>query len=196
MDVKSNPYEQFGAWLTEAEQKSGMACPNAMQLATVGPDGRPGVRTLLLKGFSPEGFLFFTNYDSRKGAELAHNPYAALCFFWDRLFRQVRIEGMVEKISQEESQAYFQTRPRLSQISAWASPQSQEIPSGEFLETRVREVEERFDGVDPIPVPDFWGGYCLRADRIEFWQQGEFRLHERYLFEKQGQLWTRKRLAP
>jgi pyridoxamine 5'-phosphate oxidase len=193
--AQTDPFQQFGSWLQEAELRSGMDYPNSMALATVDGAGRPSVRILLLKTFSPDGFVFFTNYESRKGSELEFNPQASLCFYWDKLGRQVRIDGTVEKLPRAESEAYFHTRPRLSQIGAWASRQSQEIPSRDHLETKVKELEEKFqDG--PIPLPDFWGGYVLKADRFEFWQQGAFRLHDRFLFERAADGWSVRRLSP
>jgi pyridoxamine 5'-phosphate oxidase len=193
--LAKNPFQEFHDWFKEAELNGGMDFPNAMSLATVGADGRPGLRTVLLKGVSEAGFTFFTNYKSRKGAELDFNPQAALCFYWDKISRQVRVEGSVEKLSREESEAYFRTRPRLSQIGAWASPQSQEIASRAELEEKVKEISERFRGKD-IPLPDFWGGYVLKPDYFEFWQMGEGRLHDRFVYAPSAEGWLVKRLAP
>lgn len=194
--TQTNPLAFFAEWMAEAEQKSAVAYPNAMQLATVSKEGQPSVRTVLLKGFSPEGFSFYTNYESRKGRELLGNPKAALCFFWDKLERQVRVEGVVSRLSRQESEAYFQSRPRLSQIGAYASRQSEEIPSRAHLEAAVQKMEQRFPGTDPIPLPDHWGGFLLVPSLIEFWQQGEFRLHDRQEYRRQNQGWVSRRLSP
>jgi pyridoxamine 5'-phosphate oxidase len=194
-DLSQDPFAQFRLWYEEALKLPGLKHPNAMALATVDATGRPSARMLLLKGFSAAGFQFFTNYGSRKGQELSFNPQGALCFYWDKLERQVRIEGAVERLSPQDSSAYFHTRPRLSQLGAWASPQSQEIPSREFLENKVQEMNKQFDG-GPIPLPDFWGGYRLVPDRFEFWAQREGRLHDRFTYEKEGEEWRIVRLAP
>jgi pyridoxamine 5'-phosphate oxidase len=193
--LAKNPFQEFHAWFKEAELNSGLNFPNAMSLATTGADGRPGLRTVLLKGVSEEGFVFYTNYTSRKGSELDFNPQAALCFYWDRIFRQVRVEGSVEKVSREDSEAYFHSRPRLSQIGAWASRQSQEIASRAELEERVKEVTERFRGKE-VPLPEFWGGYLLKPDHFEFWQLGEGRLHDRFVYVPEDGGWKIKRLSP
>jgi pyridoxamine 5'-phosphate oxidase len=192
--VKADPIEQFKDWFAEAlaaEQPDA----EAMTLSTATPSGRVSARIVLLKGCDERGFVFFTNYESRKGKELAYNPYAALTFYWHTLNRQVRIEGKVEKVSPEESEGYHQTRPRGSQIGAWASPQSQEIASREVLEQRVAEIVVRF-ATEPIQCPPFWGGYLLRADSIEFWQGRESRLHDRILYAWQNGAWRITRLAP
>lgn len=195
-DLSKDPNTQFQRWLQDAELHSGMEYPNSMSLSTVSADGRPSSRIVLLKGVSSEGYLFYTNYEGRKGKELDQNPAAALCFYWDKQIRQVRIEGLVKKISREESQSYFSTRPRGSQIGAWASPQSQEIPSRQFLDDRVDEIQKRFLEVDPIPVPPFWGGYALKPDRFEFWQGGLNRLHDRFEYALEKGKWKIRRLAP
>lgn len=204
MDLPSlapHPLRQFEAWLQEAEESSGLAFPNAMNLATAGKDGRPSSRMVLLKGLSERGFLFFTNYESRKARELAENPFAALCFYWEQTHRSVRAEGKVEKISREESQAYFDTRPRESRIGAWASPQSREIASRAELEQKVKEMEKKFAGQEQIPVPDHWGGYCLVPEALEFWINGPNRLHDRFQYKKDEPNndqsgWKITRLAP
>ena len=192
-----NPFQQFHDWFKEAELGSGMKYPNSMHLATADSAGRPSLRVVLLKGLTEEGFVFYSNYESRKGRQLNENPAAALCFFWDKLGRQVRAEGKVERVDRATSQAYFDTRPRGARIGAWASAQSQEIPSREYLEKRVAEVEERFRGQEQIPVPEYWGGYLLRPTRLEFWQEGPYRLHDRFLYEKDpAGAWGVKRLSP
>ena len=165
-----------------------------MTLATATTDGVPSARIVLLKTFDSRGFVFFTNYESRKGSELRHNPRAALVFHWPKLERQVRIEGRVEQTSRDESQAYFDTRPRGSRIAAWASAQSERIESREALEQSAREIEERF-GADAIPVPPFWGGYRVVPSRIEFWMGRANRLHDRFVYERDG-AWKQSRLAP
>jgi pyridoxamine 5'-phosphate oxidase len=192
--VKADPIEQFKHWFNEAlvaEQPDA----EAMTLSTATPAGRVSGRIVLLKDCDARGFVFFTNYESRKGPELANNPYAALTFYWHTLNRQVRIEGKVEKVSAEESERYYQTRPNGSQIGAWASPQSQVIASREVLEERVAEVTARF-AAEPIQCPPFWGGYLLRPDSIEFWQGRASRLHDRILYTWQNGTWLITRLAP
>jgi pyridoxamine 5'-phosphate oxidase len=182
----------------ELQEQAAMHEPEgatAATLATADLEGRPSARIVLVKQVDDQGFSFFTNRDSRKGRELAQNPWAALCFFWPSIVRQVRIEGRVAAVGDEESDVYFATRPRGSQVGAWASRQSYPIPSRAALEERVRHVEERF-GEGAIPRPPFWGGYRLRAQRIEFWRGRESRLHDRQLFERDGDGWCRSRLSP
>jgi pyridoxamine 5'-phosphate oxidase len=191
----NSPFEQFREWMQEAEAQAGMDFPNAMTLATADASGRPSARVVLLKQFSDEGFVFFTNYESRKGRELTMRPEAALCFYWDQISRQIRVEGKVEKLSPTESTAYFHTRPRLSQIGAWASQQSQEIPSRDYLEHRVAEVEKRYEG-KAVPLPPFWGGFLLRPERFEFWQMRQGRLHDRVLYQLETQGWRSAFLSP
>ena len=192
-EAADNPLDQFRFWFAEAGRVVERD-PNAMTLASVGADGRPSARIVLLRGYGEDGFVFFTNYDSRKGAELEANPHASLLLFWAALERQIRIEGTVSKVSAEESDAYYSLRPVGNRLGAWASPQSREIPSRESLVRRVREVEERF-GSTP-PRPENWGGYRLHPDAIEFWQGRSDRLHDRLLYRRQGADWTRVRLAP
>ncbi|SDY86361.1 pyridoxamine 5'-phosphate oxidase [Hymenobacter psychrophilus] len=196
-EVLPEPVAQFRTWLDEA-LAARLDEPTAMNLATVDAAGQPAARIVLLKGLpADEGFLFFTNYDSRKGRELAGSPLAALTFFWPGLERQVRVEGRVEKAADADSTDYFQSRPRSSQIGAWASPQSQPIASREALEQREHDVEARFAGQQPLPRPAHWGGYLLRPHRVEFWQGRPSRLHDRIVYERTaaGQ-WHLNRLAP
>jgi pyridoxamine 5'-phosphate oxidase len=193
-EVDKNPISQFKRWLKEAIGAQ-VNEPNAMHLATVGSDGRPSGRVVLLKGVE-EGFDFYTNYQSQKSRELELNPYAALTFFWPELERQVRIEGEVEKVSEQESEAYFLSRPVESQIGAWASPQSEEIPDREYLERVKLEIEEKFSQ-EPLKKPGHWGGFRLNPKRMEFWQGRPGRLHDRILFaqNEEGD-WKISRLAP
>jgi len=193
--IDPDPIKQFQGWFKEA-QEAKLPLPEAMTLATATPDGKPSARMVLLKGVDKRGFVFFTNYLSAKAAELESNPYAALVFFWSAFDRQVRVEGKIVKTSAAESSEYFQTRPRESQIGAWASPQSEVIPSRDELERRKMEFEESYrDRV--VDRPLHWGGYRLQPDRIEFWKGRLGRLHDRILYEriKSGD-WLIKRLAP
>lgn len=194
--LNPDPFREFALWLEEARAKSGLEFPNAMSLATADASGAPSVRMVLLKGADQYGFVFFTNYESRKGRELEENPLAALCFYWEKTHRQVRVEGRVERISQEENQEYFDTRPRESRLGAWASPQSRELGSRAELERKVAEAEARFEGEEKIPVPPHWGGFRLVPSRIEFWINGPNRLHDRFVYEAAPQGWKRRRLAP
>ena len=190
-----DPMSLFDAWFEHAKQAD-LVEPTAAALATAGPDGRPSARMILLKGVDERGFVFFTNYDSRKGAELRQNPAAALTIWWDRLTRQVRVEGTVEPVSPAESDAYFQTRPRESQLSAWASAQSEVIASREALDQRLAEVAARF-AQGPVPRPPHWGGLRLVPDAIEFWQGRANRLHDRLLYTRRADgTWNRARLSP
>ena len=193
--VERDPIKQFQLWFDEATA-AGLPLAEAMTLATATPKGRPSARVVLLKQVDNDGFVFFTNYHSAKAAELESNPYAALVFYWVSLERQVRVEGKVERTSAQESQQYFQTRPRESQIGAWASPQSSVIPGRRVLEERARELEEYYRDRD-IECPSHWGGYRLRADKIEFWKGRVGRLHDRILYELMTDgTWSIKRLAP
>lgn len=190
--MAGTPFEQFTQWFAQALE-AGVAEPNAMTLATVGPDQAPSARIVLLKGFDENGFVFYTNYESRKGRDLAAHPQAALLFFWQPLERQVRIEGRIEKTTAEESDAYFRSRPLGSRIGAWVSPQSQPI-SREALEARYAELTALL-GDDP-QRPPHWGGYRVVPHRVEFWQGRPSRLHDRLAYELQGDAWVLQRLAP
>jgi len=193
-DVDADPVVQFGRWFEQAEQ-AGLLEPHAMTLATATPDGRPSARMVLLRGFDERGFCFYTNYESRKAAELGANPRAALVFWWDKLERQVRIEGTVERTSRAESEAYFASRPPGSQLSAAVSPQSRVIGDRAALERRVAELATAVpDG--HVPLPDFWGGYRLAHEVVEFWQGRPNRLHDRLRYRRAGDTWRIERLAP
>jgi pyridoxamine 5'-phosphate oxidase len=192
----TDPFEQFAEWFREAEAAVPVD-PNSMVLSTVGPEGRPSSRVVLLKGFDRDGFVFYGNLESRKFRELRANPWAALNFHWKPLERQVRIEGRVTQVSDQEADAYFATRPRGSQIGAWASRQSEPLASRAVLEAAVREVEARHAGRE-IPRPPDWSGFRLDPDRIEFWKSGQFRLHDRQVFRRTSRdmPWTVERLYP
>jgi pyridoxamine 5'-phosphate oxidase len=189
----ANPITEFLNAIERAENRQVDTAPVA--LATAGADGRPSVRMVLLRGVDERGFVFHTNYNSRKAHELAVNPHAALCFNWHTLEEQIRVEGRVERLSSEESEEYFRTRPRGSQLGAWASDQSAVLPSRETLEEQYREVERRFDGA-PVPRPPFWGGFRLVPERIEFWFGRPDRLHDRLSYTRQGSGWKIERLYP
>ena len=192
--VNGDPLAQFQAWFEEALTAQ-QPDPEAMTLSTVAADGRVSARIVLLKGCDTRGFVFFTNYESRKGRELETHAQAALTFYWHALNRQVRVEGRVEKVQPEESERYFQTRPLGSRIGAWASPQSQTIASRDLLEARVAAMTARF-AQQPLPCPPFWGGFLLRPDAIEFWQGRESRLHDRLVYTLIAGIWRTSRLAP
>ena len=195
-DVLPDAVHQFRVWLNEALAAQ-LDEPTALTLSTVSATGQPSSRVVLLKGLPDEtGFLFYSNYDSRKGQELAARPQAAINFFWPGLERQVRVEGRIEKAPETLSTEYFQSRPRSSQLGAWASPQSQVIANREELEAREAHVAEEFGAQDPLPRPDNWGGYILKPHRLEFWQGRPSRLHDRIVYELEGQGWKRSRLAP
>ena len=193
--VDPDPVQQFAVWFEQA-LASELLDPNAMSLATAGSDGTPSVRIVLLKGFDQQGFRFYTNYKSAKGKDLAENPNAAACFYWAPLDRQVRVQGTVEKLSRDESEEYFQQRPRLSQLGAWSSIQSSEIASRDQLIARFRELEEKFSGQMKIPMPDFWGGYLIKPMEVEFWQGRPGRLHDRLLYSRMPDGWKISRLSP
>ena len=193
--MNPDPFVQFDMWFEEAKA-SELTLPEAVALATATSDGRPSVRMVLVKQCGQDGFVFFTNLESRKVDELAQNPRAALLFHWKSLGRQVRIEGTVEAVSDEVSRAYFDSRPRGSRLSAWASPQSKKIPDRAFLEDRVAELDRKYPE-DDVPLPDFWGGYRVIPDQFEFWVNRDDRLHDRFLYVRQGDgAWKRALLAP
>lgn len=191
-DLDPDPLRQFAAWFEEAGA-AGMRAPEAMALATAAADGRPSVRMVLLKGFDERGFVFFTGYESRKGAELAANPRAALLFYWDPLGRQVRIEGPVERVAEAESDAYFASRPRGAQISASVSPQSRVVESRAGLEALAAELDTR--GRE-LPRPSTWGGFRVAAETYEFWQHRGNRLHDRLRYSREDAAWRVERLGP
>lgn len=208
-DLLPEPLDQLRAWFAAAVD-AGLPEPEGMALATADPSGRPSLRIVLLKGIDARGVRFFTNYESRKGRELAENPQAALALYWQPLGRQVRLEGAVERLTPEESDAYYASRPRGSRIGAWASPQGRPIPDRADLLERYHAVEARFDDADAsdgaddadargadIPRPDHWGGYRLVPDAVEFWQAGEYRLHNRFTYLREpGGGWRVEQLSP
>lgn len=198
-DVDNDPIEQFKKWFHEAV-KSEILEPNAMTLATATPNGKPSARVVLLKGIENQGFVFYTNYNSKKGEEMAANPHAALCFSWLELQRQVRIEGTIEKVDAATSDAYFQSRPVGSRIGAWASPQSQVIENRAVIEERESLYKKQYyteGGLEvEIPRPAHWGGYVLKPTMIEFWQGRSSRLHDRICYVFENGAWKIERLAP
>jgi pyridoxamine 5'-phosphate oxidase len=194
-DLDPDPIKQFANWFTAAIE-AGIRDVNAMSLATTAQGDKPSVRIVLLKGFDQDGFVFFTNYESEKGKQLQANPHAALAFYWIELDRQIRISGKAEKTSREESQTYFHSRPLGSQLSAWASRQSEVLDGRRVLEARMAQMTERFRG-KPVPLPPHWGGYRVKPDTMEFWQGRPNRLHDRFRYTRQADGgWLIERLAP
>ena len=192
--MADDPIALFDAWFAEAKA-SEPNDPDAMALATATPDGRPSVRMVLLKGHGPDGFVFYTNFEGRKAGDLLANPHAALMFHWKSMRRQIRIEGPVETVDDAAADAYFATRSRDSQLGAWASDQSRALPSRDVFMARYADAVSRFEG-GPVPRPPHWSGFRVVPDRIEFWQDREHRLHERRLFERDGEGWREGLLYP
>lgn len=192
-DVAVDPIVQFEKWFTQA-QSAGSIEPNAMTLATSTRDGHPSARIVLLKSVDERGFVFFTDYRSRKGTELDSNPHVSLCFWWSELQRQVRVTGSVARASREESEVYYRTRPHGSRIGAWASHQSAPLTSREPLESEVKRLEQEYP--DDVPLPPHWGGYRVTAETVEFWQGRPSRLHDRIVYARSGTVWTIGRLSP
>ncbi len=195
-ELHPDPIEQFATWFSTAVN-SGLPDANAITLATATPDGKPSARVVLLKGFDQRGFVFFTNYESKKGQELEANPEAAFVVYWMQLERQIRVTGRVEKSSREESEGYFHERPRGSQLGAWVSRQSEVIDARRILDARLEEMTQRFAGTNPIELPPHWGGYRIVPATIEFWQGRANRLHDRFRYTREEDgAWTIERLAP
>jgi pyridoxamine 5'-phosphate oxidase len=193
-DLLDDPIEQFRRWLGDAEGAA-IPLPNAMAVATADAEGRPSVRHVLLRGIDRRGFTFFTNYESRKGRQLAENPHAGLVFLWKRLDRQVNATGTAERIEPAESDAYFATRPREARLGAWASAQSSVLASREQLDEQVAETERRFAGLD-VERPPHWGGFVVRPETVEFWQGRRSRLHDRFRYTREDGTWRIERLSP
>ncbi|HKI45746.1 MAG TPA: pyridoxamine 5'-phosphate oxidase [Balneolales bacterium] len=193
-DLDDNPVVQFDHWFQDS-LKAGLKDANAMSLSTTGENNRPSSRIVLLKEFDEQGFVFFTNYRSRKGSEIEANFFGALLFYWSELERQVRIEGSIDKVNRDISESYFHSRPVESQLGAVASEQSQMLKNREELESKYQELKKKYEGRE-IPCPDFWGGYRLRPDRIEFWQGRPSRLHDRFEYIREGDRWIHRRLYP
>jgi pyridoxamine 5'-phosphate oxidase len=194
-DVDKDPIGQFDKWFKEA-LAAGVPEPNAFTLSTISEGGRPSARIVLLKGLEQRQFVFYTNYQSQKGKELESNPACALTFFWPELERQVRIEGIATRVQESTSEQYFQSRPRASQVGAWASPQSSIIASRDILEAREREIEKKFEGLNLLPKPKQWGGFAITPIEIEFWQGRASRLHDRVVYYLTDEKWIIHRLAP
>jgi pyridoxamine 5'-phosphate oxidase len=192
--VDPDPFAQFNSWYAE-HLSTGIAIPDSVTLATASIDGHVSARMVLLKDYDETGFVFYTNFKSRKGLQLSSNPKAALLFYWPESERQVRIEGVTARLTEEDSESYFETRLRESQLSAWASEQSSVIPDREYLDNRYNHYKKLYSG-RPVEKPDHWGGFCLIPDWFEFWQEGEFRLHDRLTYTRRNNLWVIERLAP
>lgn len=192
----ANPYDLFLEWSAEAQEKE-VSDPNAMCLATATPDGKPSARMVLLKELDERGFVFYTNSSSRKGQQIKANGHAAICFHWKSILRQIRVEGVIEEVSAEEADAYYSTRHRGSRVGAWASKQSQPLESYSELKNFVEEYEAKFEGQEDIPRPPYWKGFRIKPNYFEFWIDGEYRLHQRYLYTPDGKGgWTTKMLYP
>ena len=194
-DAGPDPMALWRRWLADATA-AGLHEPNAMVLSTVGPTGQPSSRMVLLKAIRPDGLTFFTNYESRKSADLAASPAAALLLPWHPLQQQVRVEGLAVRLSRAENEAYFAVRPRGAQLGAWASPQSQQVEDRDLLEQRYAQMAARFAGVEQVPCPPYWGGYRVEAQTVEFWQGRRDRMHDRLRYVRDGGGWRRARLAP
>jgi pyridoxamine 5'-phosphate oxidase len=193
---ETNPIVQFERWIKDA-QAADLKEPNALTLATATAQGRPSARVVLLKEVSDLGFVFYTNYGSRKALEIETNPFAALTFYWAELERQVRVEGEVQRVPREQSESYFRTRPKGSRLGAWASRQSEVLPGREPLEAKLAELEMQYAATDEVPTPEFWGGYCVVPETIEFWQGRPNRLHDRLRYRKDSAgTWKIERLSP
>ncbi|HEX9122737.1 MAG TPA: pyridoxamine 5'-phosphate oxidase [Actinomycetota bacterium] len=193
-DLDPDPIAQFRRWFEDA-RSAGIRYPEAMALATADAEGRPSVRHVLMRGLDDHGFAFYTNYASRKGRQIGENPSGAAVFLWRELERQVGVTGTIERVSTEESEAYFRTRPREARLGAWASRQSEVVPSREVLDERYREMEARFPG-DEIPLPEHWGGFRLKPETVEFWKGRRFRLHDRFRYTRAAGGWKIERLYP
>ena len=193
--ISNDPFELFEQWFNETEADGGSGEVNAMTMATIGLDGFPKSRVVLLKSYSSDGFVFYTNFNSEKGKAIAQNPHVCLSFFWPSTERQVIIKGLVEKVDEKTATKYYHSRPRGSQLGAWASPQSTEIASREVLENNLAEFEEKYEGQE-VPKPSHWGGYIVKPVSMEFWQGRQNRLHDRIAYVKEDAKWNSKRLAP
>ncbi len=194
--MMNNPIERFSEWFEAAKNQPGIINPNAMTLATATRAGLPSARVVLLKGFDERGFTFFTNMKSPKSLELKENPQAALCFYWATLGRQIRIQGKAEQVSDKEADEYYNSRPFISRIGAWASEQSQPLASREVLMDKVAELEKKYSEANPPPRPKHWSGWRVKPDLIEFWQEGEYRLHDREVYTRDGNSWKIQRIYP
>ena len=192
-EAARDPFEQFSAWMDDA-LAADIIDPNAMTVSTVGDDNRPSARVVLLKYFDAAGLVFFTNYESKKGTDLTHNPATVFHFFWPQLARQIAVYGTVARTTREESRQYFDSRPVDSRLAAWTSNQSREIASRDVLEKGFEDFKAKFG--DEVPLPDFWGGFRLTPDRFEFWQGRQNRLHDRIIYQSDGDAWRIKRLSP